>query len=96
MRTTAYLIAACALAATLALAGCNRNEPPKPKTDVTPDTPSTGPAHTSGGLSGDPAGGTPAGAATGSPPHAPGEGAADAKTDQGGLSDRPTGAPAKQ
>ncbi len=93
------LVAATAIAATLMFTGCNRDTgtPPKPKTDASTPVPSTGasggPASTQGGLTGNPAGGTPGGAATASTPEGMAPGAGVSKSDQGGLASRPTEGP---
>lgn len=91
------ILAASAALLALTVGACNRDTatPPKPKTDApAPSTGSTGgPASTQGGLTGDPAGGTPGGAATASTPEGMPPGAGIAKTDQGGLASRPTEGP---
>lgn len=94
MHSRRVILAAAVLA--LGLAGCNKDTPnaPAPKVDSPPATPGAGgPAATTGGLEGNPAGGTPAGAATASTPEGMPPGAGTAKTDQGGLASRPTAGP---
>jgi hypothetical protein len=99
METRNVLLVAAALAATFALTACNRDAgtPPKPQTDATPAPRDAGavggPGATQGGLTGEPAGGTPGGAATASTPQGMPPGAGTEKTDQGGLASRPTEGP---
>jgi hypothetical protein len=99
MLTRPVLLAASAALMALALTACNRETTttPKPKTDLSQPARTTGsaggPASTDGGLTGNPAGGTPGGAATASTPEGMAPGAGTAKTDQGGLASRPTEGP---
>jgi hypothetical protein len=80
------------------IAGCKRDTPitPKPKTETSqPPAGGTtgGPGSTEGGLKGNPAGGTPNGAATASTPGGMAPGASTSQTDRGGLASRPTERP---
>lgn len=99
MRSPKLLLAAAAAVMAFAVAACNRDTgtAPKPRTDASQPAPSTGsiggPAATEGGLKGNPAGGTPGGAATASTPQGMAPGASTANTDQGGLVSRPTESP---
>ena len=98
MHHSRLLLAAAAAVMATGIAACNRdtNTTPKPKADTGQAIPGAGgPAHTEGGLKGNPVGGTPAGAATASSPEGPPPGAATAHTDQGGLASRPTEGPKK-
>jgi hypothetical protein len=92
MHSRKLILAAAAAAAVLSVAACNRDTgtPPKPKADSSQSGSVGGPASTEGGLKGNPAGGTPAGAATASTPEGMAPGAGISKTDQGGLASRPT------
>jgi len=99
MRPHELFIAAAASVMAFAVAGCNRDTgtAPKPRTDASQPSPSSGsiggPSATEGGLKGNPAGGTPGGAATASTPQGMAPGASTANTDQGGLASRPTESP---
>jgi hypothetical protein len=95
MQSRKLILAAAAAAMALGLSACNRDTAttPKPKADASQSGAVGGPASTEGGLKGNPAGGTPAGAATASTPEGMAPGAGVAKTDQGGLASRPTEGP---
>lgn len=94
MVTRTALVFAAAFATALVVSACNRDTPstPKPKTEAPGSV--GGPGATTGGLKGDPGGGTPGGAATSSTPQGPGTGAGTAQTDKDGMASRPTDPPA--
>jgi hypothetical protein len=94
MVTRTALVFAAVFATALAVSACNRDtaSTPKPKTEAPGSI--GGPGATSGGLKGDAAGGTQGGAATSSTPQGPGTGAGTARTDNEGMSSRPTENPA--
>ena len=95
MQPRKLILAATAAALALTVSACNRDtgKAPKPRTDTGQSGSVGGPASTEGGLKGNPAGGTPAGAATASTPEGMAPGAGVSNTDQGGLASRPTESP---
>ena len=95
MQPRKLMLAATAALMALSVAACNRDTgtAPKPRTDTSRSGTTGGPGSTEGGLKGNPAGGTPGGAATASTPEGMAPGASTAKTDQGGLASRPTEGP---